>query len=346
MGPFRAAWRGSCHTRGNRRPERTTRHPNRGMSEARPHEPSSAPVDRRAPTRLNRARRFMNNYWLVPVVVIYLQLLAALLNVHGTGEDGLLARNRLFFQGIPLTIQILSHDFPYAVIGHAKEIAYYWGDRGADVPPEDVAAAVREQRDALYGAILASRVRHDTEEGGLVTVTADGRVVLHPVPSSNGALLTQIKGMPPREAMAVLRDPANRSVVEALAGSMAPVERIGRLVEDPDIAPPERARAFSAFLYSLEVTSESRYTIKPMVFKATLGHLEDWRLLGMYHFHNEVDLPPSDADVAASHDMRQFVFVLADDGFNLYDLQSGRATVSHHEADPDPLPPPGAPRQA
>lgn len=302
--------------------------------------------DRRAPTRINRVRRFINNYWLVPVVVIYLQLLAALLNVHGTGETGLLARNRAFFQGIPLTLQILSHDFPYAVIGHAKEIAYYWGDRGADVSPEVVAEAMREVQNEVYGAVMGSRARRDTEVGGLVTMTADGRVVLHPVPSSNGALLMEIKGLPPREAMEVLRDPANRSVVEALAGSMAPVERIRRLIEDPDIAPPERARAFSAFLYSLEVTSESRYTVRPMVFKATLGHLEDWRLLGMYHFHNEVDLPPSDADMAASADMRQFVFVLAKDGFNLYDLQAGRATVSHHVVDPDPLPPPGSPRQA
>jgi hypothetical protein len=301
------------------------------------------PADRRSGHPVNRARRFLNNYWLVPVVVIYLQLLAALLNVHGSGEHGLLARNRMFFQGIPLTLEILAHDFPYAVIGHGKEIAYHWGGRGASVPPEAVAEGVDGMREEIYRAILASRSRHDTEVGGIVMITAGDRVAMHPVPSSNGALVRALKSLSPEDAIRELKKPANRPIVHALTTAVGPVDRIGALLNDPKVRPSERDRAFSAFLYSLEVASESRYVILPMVFKATLGHLPERRLLGMYHFHNELDVPPSMADVAASEDMRQFVFVLAEDGFNLYDLYQGRATVSHHTVAPER---PGSPRRA
>lgn len=309
-------------------------------------DPQSPPhPDRRSLHPVNRLRRFLNNYWLVPVVVIYLQLLAALLNVHGSGEHGLLARNRLFFQGIPLSFQILAYDFPYAVIGHGKELTYHWGGAGLAMPPVAVADGVRPMRQEIYAAILASQSRHDTEVGGIVMLGPDGRIALHPVPSSNGDLVRALKALPPPAAMNELRKPENGPIVHALAASVGPIDRISALLDDPKVVPAERERAYSALLYSLEVASESRYVLLPMVFKATLGRLPEWRLVGMYHFHNEVDVPPSLADVAASADMRQFVFVLARDGFNLYDLYQGAATVSHHEAAPE-LPAPGAPRRA
>jgi len=44
--------------------------------------------------------------------------------------------------------------------------------------------------------------------------------------------------------------------------------------------------------------------------------------------------------------MRQFVFVLGQDGFNLYDLTEGNATVSHHPVAQGGPPPPGTPRRA
>jgi hypothetical protein len=308
-------------------------------------DPQSLQPDRRSAHPLNRLRRFLNNYWLVPVVVIYLQLLAALLNVQGTGEHGLLARNRMFFQGIPLTFEILAHDFPYAVIGHGKELAYHWGGAGLSLPPVQVAEGVRPMREQIYAAILASQARRDTEIGGIVMLGPDGRIVLHPVPSSNGELVRTLKALPPAAALAELRKPGNRPIVRALAASVGPIDRITALLDDEKVVPAERERVFSAFLYSLEVVSESRYVLLPMVFKATLGRMPEWHLVGMYHFHNEVDVPPSLADVAASQDMRQLVFVLAPDGFNLYDLYQGNATVTHHDATPD-LPGPGAPRRA
>jgi hypothetical protein len=312
----------------------------------RPESPESpANPDRRSAHPFNRLRRFLNNYWLVPVVVIYLQLLTALLNVHGTGEHGLLARNRLFFQGIPLTFEILAYDFPYAVIGHGKELTYHWGGAGLAMAPAEVSDDVHPMDAEIYRAILASQARHDTEVGGIVMLAPDGRIVLHPVPSSNGDLVRTLKALTPEAAIAELRKPVNRPIVNALAASVGPIDRISKLLDDPKVVPAQRERAFSALLYSIEVVSESRYVLLPMVFKATLGRLPEWRLVGMYHFHNEVDVPPSLADVAASADMRQLVFVLEPDGFNLYDLYQGHATVTHHEATPE-LPGPGAPRRA
>jgi len=312
---------------------------------AAPDPQSPPPADRRGTTPFNRLRRFLNNYWLVPVVVVYLQLLAALLNVHGTGEHGLLARNRLFFQGIPLTFEILAHDFPFAVIGHGKEITYHWGGAGLTLPPVQVAAGVRGMRQEIQRAILASQARRDTEVGGLVMLTSDGRIALHPIPSSNGEFIRTLKALRPEAAIEELRKPGNALIVRALAQSVRPLDRIAALMSDPKVRPTERERVFSAFLYSMEVASESRYVLLPMVFKATLGHMPEWRLIGMYHFHNELDVPPSAADIDASTDMRQLVFVLAEDGFNLYDLYQGNATVSHHPVGPEGPAPPGTPRR-
>jgi hypothetical protein len=305
-------------------------------SSERPAAPPDGANDRRSASPFNRARRFINNYWLVPVVVVYLQLLAALMNVQGTGDQGFVARNRAFLEGIPLTARILVHDFPYAALGHGKALVYHLAERAEAVPAMVVAESVRDQRHEIYRAILASRGKRDTEVGGVVMAEDDAGVRLRPVASSNGTLIRRIDGLPPDEVLALLRKPENRPIVDALAGGAKPVERIARIVDDPKLAQDQRDRAFSSFLYSLEVASESRYVVLPMTFRATLGRIPGWGYLGMYHFHNELDSPPSDADIAASEDVRQLVFTLAPDGFDLYDIYRGRATVSHHQVTPDP----------
>jgi len=303
------------------------------MPEPQLHHP--IPFERRSRSAFNRCRRFLNNYWLVPVVVIYLQLLAAMMSVHGTGETGFLARNQAFLEGIPLSMRILAHDFPYAVVGHGKELAYHLADGAEALPPMAVADAVRTRRRAIHAALLASISQRDTEVGGVVMLGPDGQVEFRPVPSSNGAFVRALNGLGPDAAAELLRDPANRPLVTALAGGMGTVDRILRLQQDPQVAPEARERAFSSFLYALQVTSEARYMLLPMELKAFLGHQAEWRYLGMYHFHNELESPPSDADLAASDDVRQLVITLAPDGFDLYDLYRGRATVSHHPVTPD-----------
>jgi hypothetical protein len=312
------------------------------MPEPQTHQPPLF-VERRSRSAFNRCRRFLNNYWLVPVVVIYLQLLAAMMSVQGTGETGFLARNQAFLEGIPLSFRILAHDFPYAVVGHGKELAYHLGDGAEALPPTAVADAVRAQRRALYEALMTSRGLRDTEVGGVVTLEADGTVGFRPVASSNGSFVRELQRLSPAEAVERLQDPANRPLVTALAGGMGTVDRVLRLMHDPNVTAEARERTFSSFLYALQVTSEARYMLLPMELKAYLGHLPEWRYLGMYHFHNELDSPPSDADIAASQDVRQLVITLAPDGFDLYDLYQGRATVSHHSVtlDEPPARPPG-----
>jgi hypothetical protein len=287
-------------------------------------------LERRSRSAFNRCRRFLNNYWLVPVVVIYLQLLAAMMSVHGTGETGFMARNQAFLEGIPLSFRILAHDFPYAVVGHAKELRYHLGDGAEALPPMAVADAVQAERRAIYGALTASIKVRDTEVGGVVMLGPAGQVEFRPVPSSNGAFVRELEGLDPDAALERLKDPANRPLLTALAGGRGTADRIIGLMRDPQVADDAKGRAFGSFLYALEVTSEARYMLLPMELKAFLGHQPEWRYLGMYHFHNELDSPPSDADVAASSDVRQLVITLAPDGFDLYDLYQGRATVSHH----------------
>lgn len=284
--------------------------------------------DRRSRSRFNRARRALNDYWLVPVVVLYLQLLTSLITMTGEDNAGLMERNRTFLSGIPLLAELITTDFPYAAIGHGKEMAHALGQGSASMRPIDLTYRIREEKRGIYQALLNSRNERTTEIGGVVTTTPDGHIALYAIPSTNGAFIRELKRLPPGQLLSRLSEPEGRELVAMLTGNEGTVDRLNRLAANPEVADAEKERALGSLLYSLEVASEARYLLWPMDFKGLLGRMPGWHYAGVYHFHNELDTPPSDADIAASYHSRQLVFCLTEEGFDLYDIKDGIASIS------------------
>ncbi len=284
--------------------------------------------DRRSRSALNRARRALNNYWLVPIVVLYLQLLTSLITMPGTDSTGLVERNRTFFSGIPLLAELVTTDFPYAAIGHGKEVAHALGRGSASMRPIDLTYRIREEKRGIYLALLNSRNERTTEIGGVVTTTPDGHIALYAIPSTNGTFIRELKRLPPGQFLSRLAEPEGRELVTMLTGNANTVDRLIRIAANPKVTDADKERALGSLLFSLEVASEARYLLRPMDFKGLLGRMPGWHYAGVYHFHNELGSPPSDADIKASYHSRQLVFCLTEDGFDLYDIKDGVASIS------------------
>jgi len=302
--------------------------------------PRSHPIflpvpDRRSQSAFNRLRRFFNDYWLVPVVVVYLQLLAALMGAPDHSGDALATRNRMFISGVPLVYRMVTTDFPYAIIGHGKEVLHAVEAESDILSSEALSGRITPHAREIYLAIWHSRDELETEYGGVVRQTSAGDVALYPIPSSNGAFVRAIKKLPRDDAMARLTDIESRAMVDTLTGNALPLDRVAQVIADPLIDPTLREAAFNGILYTLEITSRSRYLVRPVAFKASLGHMPGWRYTGVFHFHNQLDSPPSPTDVAASAQTRQLVFCLARDGFDLYDIRYGRITQTHYQVLPE-----------
>src|SRR5581483_7963238 len=147
-------------------------------------------VDRRNPRRLNRLRRFVNDYWLIPVLVCYLQLSTQVIYSADPPLERLYKGNRTFFQGIPIAYRLATDDFPYTLIGHLHEMVdhgfYKFNLRQIPHGDLELAMAAPESRQEIYDRLVASRERHQSELGGLLTVSylSNGpKVHLHEVQS-------------------------------------------------------------------------------------------------------------------------------------------------------------------
>jgi hypothetical protein len=278
-------------------------------------------------------RRFLNDYWLVPVLVIYLQLMAALMG-SDSGQDGLMDQNKTFFSGVPLAARIVTHDFPYAIIGHSKEMWHRFA-AGSGLSSEEVASNIALQKTDIYNALWASRKNRKTEIGGVLSIRTGGAIALQPVPSSNGVFLGKINGMEPLDAINTLIAPENAEMLSALAGNPSVLRRVARIITSDTFDDTVKQSTLDSVLYALEVASEARYVVLPVDFKEHLGHMETWHYAGVYHFHNELNSPPSGMDMESSFGVRQFVFCLAKDGFDLYDIEAGHTRMTHFEVLPE-----------
>lgn len=287
-------------------------------------------VDRRSKSRFNRTRRFFNNYWLVPVVVMYLQLLAAAMDL--SGGEGIVQQNERFLSGIPMAAKLVSHDFPYAALGHAKEIYH-----AVQAPAEDTGLVmfhVERDKERIYRDLLASRDLLHTEVGGVVAV-GDGHARLNPITSANGAFIESLEGLAPEALARRLDQPSARHMVAMLHGNTDMLDRVLALQTKTRIVASARYAALDALVASLRTVSEARYMVEPLAFKAQLGHMPEWRFAGVYHFHNELETPPSDMDVEASYAARQYVFCLTAAGFDLYEIDKGELYARRYTvADP------------
>src|SRR3989304_8712956 len=157
-------------------------------------------VDRRKRTFSNRIRSSINSYWLVPVFVLYLELFTVLIPPVDSPLKNITERNLYFFKGPAVMYNIASTDFPYALIGHFKEIAivkkYFLGiDK---VPTADIAIALTNKSDvhSIYSRIIASKAYFNTELGGIAAISYDKdnrRLRLYEIPSVNKAFSERLR---------------------------------------------------------------------------------------------------------------------------------------------------------
>ncbi len=286
--------------------------------------------DRRSGSGFNRFRRFLNNYWLIPVLICYLQLATQIIYPADSPLERLEKGNRAFFQGIPIAYKIVTHDFPFTLLGHFYELGIK-GAYSADlfqVPHEDIKAALArpEVRQGLYDRLVASREYHDSEIGGLLSISyATGEPVLniHEIPSLNEIYLARLrKSMEtPASLIDLLQSDFSEDILDGVGIQDPWVESTTALIQSDRISDALRRTAMENFLEMYEALSESRYILSPYQFKAGLGKIPlDERFVGIFHFHNGLNEPPSAVDIRQSQRNRQIVFTFSESGWTLYDI--------------------------
>ncbi len=293
--------------------------------------PNSTPrhLDRRARGPLNRARRFLNDFWLVPVVVLYFQLLAAMVGAQAGDNHPLSDINRRILAGVPALGHIVTDDFPYTLIGHSKEVLHILGGLEQRISPDDLAARLIGNQSELYRTLWTSRSEKTTEWGGIVTLNEQHTPELHLIPSSNGRFIGQLERLPWQQGMDWISAAENAELVNILAMSGINLTQVADLLARDDVDEPTKVKLYRSISHTLRTISEARYLLQPDHFKSYLGHSDTWRYVGMFHFHNRLEAPPSEADVEASYRVRQLIFALARDGFDLYDISNGVTTATH-----------------
>ncbi|MGH7830664.1 MAG: hypothetical protein ACREP8_10850, partial [Candidatus Binatia bacterium] len=200
-----------------------------------------AGFERRSPTLRNRVRRFFNNYWLVPLLICYLELLT-LLFYSADPTLGRLSRvNRTFLQEIPIFYRITAHEFPYTLIGHMSELVDHWLYQWSlyQIPHEDLRSALNsdETRERVYQLLLSSRSNYQSEIGGIVTLSyrsAGPRIHLYPIHSSNETYSAQlheaVESFP--RLMDLLSTPENEEILEKVGVPREAGEKIISIVQN------------------------------------------------------------------------------------------------------------------
>lgn len=293
-----------------------------------PSEPSG--WERRSRSFPNRLRRKLNDYWLIPLLICYLQLSTQFIYPAEPPMERLYKGNKTFFQGIPIFYKITTHDFPYTLIGHFSEIA----DHGLyhfnllQVPHEDLRSALQSPETGrdIYERLTASRAYRQSEMGGILTVSyRDGSPQLHlyEIPSLNSVYLDRLRELRGSTADFIdfLSAKENHEIFEKVGLQQRWVTDLTALLRSDRVADQMKETLIDNFIETFEALSESRYLLSPYQFKEALGKIPfSDRFVGLYHFHNGFNEPPSAIDVEQSLRKRQVVMTLSQNGWILYDV--------------------------
>ena len=287
-------------------------------------------MDRRNPRRFNRLRRFLNDYWLIPVLICYLQLSTQVIYSADPPLERLYKGNRTFFQGIPIAYRLATHQFPYTLMGHLHEMVdhgFYKFDLH-QVSHLDLKSALAspETQQAIYDRLVASRQHRKSELGGLLTVSyppTGPTIHLHEIQSLNEVYLNKLQAnagsMP--QFIALLSSKEDREILEKVGLDNAWLKSIISAMKNERIADPVKAQLVQSFVEMYGILSDSRYLLSPYQFKEALGRLPSGeRFIGLYHFHNGMNEPPSDIDVEQSLRKRQIVMTFSQKGWTFYDV--------------------------
>lgn len=291
-------------------------------------------VDRRKRTLRNRARRGLNSYWLVPVFILYLELFTVLIPPIDSPLKNITERNIYFLKGPAVIYSLVSTDFPYALIGHFKEIAivkkYLLGVD--QVPSEDIAIALMNRSEVrhIYSRIIESKAYFNTEIGGIATLSYDKyspKIHLYEIPSVNKLFsdrLTAASESSVSDFLSLLRKEESREILSKVEVDSEITARLMDVLSTDSVSHQIKEKLIKDFIRTYDIHSQIKYVLSPLAFKSFLGSTKiEGDYIGLFHFHNDYMEQPSDIDVANSYTDRQLIFTLSDDGILLYDVVKG-----------------------
>ncbi|MFY9271275.1 MAG: hypothetical protein WAO55_16140 [Candidatus Manganitrophaceae bacterium] len=286
--------------------------------------------ERRSPRLFNRLRRKLNDYWLIPLLVCQLQLATQFFHTADPPLERLYKGNRTFFQGIPILYKIVSHEFPYAFIGHFYELVeqglYSVGyDRVSHGELQTALSSPGAGRE-IYDRLIASRQHRESELGGILTLSYHGEkpvVRLHEIPSLNEIYLDRLRkirhSLP--EVLAFLTAEENQEVFEKLGLGKQWTTNLETILQRQNLPDATKQTLIDNFIETYQALSDSRYLLSPYQLKGALGKIPfGERFVGLYHFHNGMNEPPSSIDIDQSLRRRQLVMTFSETGWIFYDI--------------------------
>lgn len=317
-------------------------------------------VDRRKKTLTNRVRRFVNNYYLIPLFILYLEFFAVIIPPIDSPIKTITKRNLYFLKGPIVIYKLVTTDFPHVLMGHFKEIAIVkkYALNIGQVPPENIVKALKDKESIrrIYRRVIESRGYNNTEIGGVAFLAyeADGpELRLYEIPSMNRAFseklhsslpppLKQVQGQgfgSPMQAMpledstveefiSLLTEMDNRELFKRVGIDENVIEGLIRKLQSDKPDKDQKMALIKDFIRAYDIHSESKYILSPYDFKSFLGSIDvDGIYIGLFHFHNNYMEPPSEVDIENSHTDRQIVLTLGDKGIVIYDIIKGKKFI-------------------
>lgn len=292
-------------------------------------------IDRRKKTFSNKVRRFINDYWLVPLLTLYLQFVVIFLPLGGPSLNGIFEKNLYFLKGSAVLYNLLTIDFPYTLLGHFEEVTIRakYDLSLSQIPYEEIVASVENKDSALevYSLLLRSKRYKNTELGGVASVSygPEGtRLHLYEIPSMNKVFsekLHNVGDLSIEEFSAFIRDKKNTDFLIKNQISEGMIKNMLKILASDGLDEVHKERVIKSFIDAYDMYSESRYILSPYDFKSFLGSTDiKGQYLGIFHFHNTLYDPPSEVDVSSSHNDRQIVITFAEQGFIVYDILKGK----------------------
>lgn len=295
-------------------------------------------VDRRKRTRTNKARRFLNNYWLIPIFVLYLELFAIILPPEGSPLENLKRRNLYFFRGPIVLYNLVSTDFPNTLKGHFTEIILVkkYAFNIDQVPSADIIRALKDKESVtkIYRRVIESKGYYNTEIGGVVTLVygSEGpQIRLYEITSLNKVFsekLHMLEEASVEDFLSLIQQRESRELISKVGIDEHLTDNLIEILSSAKINEDQKKSLVKGFTRAYDIHSESKFILSPYTFKSFLGSAAlEGKYIGLFHFHNNYMEPPSEVDIENSYTDRQFVITLGDKGIVIYDVIKGKETI-------------------
>lgn len=293
--------------------------------------------EKRNQSVLNKLRRFLNNYWLIPVIIVYLQFYTAIyplsLSLYNDPIKVLEEKNVSFLKGASFLYKLTTNNFPYSFIGHTKEVIIRksYDMNINQIPHSDIVTAFNDHytKIMIRDIIMKSRNVKNTEVGGILSVSYEHgvpKVNIYEIPSANGSLSDKMHHIInyPEEFIKIISNKENSDFIKKFGLNNRWTDELVYLLSETKIKNNEKRMLINSFITTYDLISESNYILYPLDYKSFIGEINiNGSYLGFFHFHNGFNEPPSEVDIGRSFDERQIVFTLSEDGFIIYDIVKG-----------------------